>query len=312
MKTVPLILVLSLGLMGTVGFPQEIEETELPEGFFSKSYELRSTSGGELTFCLRYPPVGKEKVKGVLFFCTPGAPDNYVSGGHLRNFVEAQDLAVVGFGQPGRRWNTTVNTDLLSNREAAEQNRVMNEVAREWSSLAKRFCREFELPSDGWLIYGTCGGAQFAHRLAFRAPDLFLAVHVHYGGSYDEPDPRGRSIQWLVTTHADEPSYIAAQHFFSKCRELNFPIILKGYTRRSAPELYEPDFLGGGSGGMQELSRQFFKNALRKARGEGQTLERFVADIVNGSVFPEQEGAWIPKSQSVILEGSELAKAWER
>src|SRR6056300_141271 len=127
MKTVPLILVLSLGVMGTVGFPQEIEETELPEGVFSKSYELRSTRGGELTFCLRYPPVGKEKVKGVLFFCTPGAPDNYVSGGHLRNFVEAQDLAVVGFGQPGRRWNTTVNTDLLSNREAAEQNRVMNE-----------------------------------------------------------------------------------------------------------------------------------------------------------------------------------------
>lgn len=243
----------------------------------------------------------------------PGQVEKYLTGGHLQDFVEQRNIAVIAFGQPGGgRWNRTVNSDLLSSAEAAEQDRKMDEISREWASLAKRFCRKNNLPDRDWFIYGACGGAQFAHRVAFRTPELFRAIHVHYGGSYDEPAMKGKSIEWLVTTHADEPSYIAAQHFFRKCREMGFQIILKGYTRRSAPELYEDDFFGGGRGGMQGLSRQFFENSIAKAKGQSVGEERFIGDVVNGSVFPEKEGAWIPRKQAVILEGSALAEAWER
>lgn len=300
-----LLLALSCGMNG--------QEVDLPEGVVMETYDFNAGGKKTLSFYLRYPSSGKDDVRGVLFFCTPGEPGIYVSGGHLQNFTEEHKIAVVGFGQPGRRWNTTVNSDSLSGREAADQNQSLNAASREWSRLAKRFCRQHDLPESDWFIYGICGGAQFAHRLALRESSLFKAVHVHYGGSYDAPSQSGKSIHWLVTTHADEPCYMAAQQFFANSRALGYSMILKGYTRSKAPELYEGDFLGGGRGGLQQLSVTFFESVLTKEQKSDVTPsgEVFVADIVNGLVVPQKEASWIPPSQAVILKGKKLADAWK-
>ena len=118
----------------------------------------------------------------------------------------------------------------------------------------------------------------------------------------------GKSIFWLVTSHADEPAYIAAQRFYRLCREQDYNMILKGFTRRSAPEEYDPDYQYTGRSKLQDLSWNFFKYALSEDKSEDD--EKFIADYVNGTVFPATEGTWIPKSQAVHLPTKELAEAW--
>ena len=300
----------------------ESEEPEdvLPEGVIKESYPSKVAGAADLNLYLKFPAGGKEAVKGVMAICKYGdrqiAMD--LTGGsrhfsHLLEFASDHQLATVAFGQPsrGKGWNRTVNSDLLSNRQANAQDRKLDDLAREWSRIIQRFSRKHGLPDKDWLLYGICGGAQFAHRVALRQPQHFKAVHVHYGGSYDVPTPQGKSILWMVTSHADEPAYIAAQRFYRLCREQDYRMILKGFTRRSAPEEYDPDYRYTGRSKLQQLSWIFFEYAM-KGENSADTggTEAFIADYVNGVVVPAEEGSWIPKTQAVHLPTKELAQAW--
>lgn len=299
----------------------EDESEILPDGIIRESYDLRLPGHSDLNLYLKYPSGGKEAVQGVLAICKYGDRDlvlDLTGGSHhfgyLIEFAEQNQLALVAFGQPSRKgWNRTVSTDQLSNREAADQNRVLSALAREWSRTMERFARKYEIPAEGWLMYGLCGGAQYAHRIALREPDRFKAVHVHYGGSYDIPTEKGRKLFWLVTSRADEPAYIAAQRFYRQARELNYDMILKGYTQGNAPAedaAYDP--YDGKPDTLQNLSLEFFSYALRSETWDRTSEEAYTADYINGVVLPSSEASWIPRAQSIDLPSRAIAEAWGR
>ncbi|MFK5923452.1 MAG: hypothetical protein QM496_14840 [Verrucomicrobiota bacterium] len=300
------------------GFAQEElpEPPELPDGIVMESYKSRQTGSGDFKIYLRYPSSGKDSIKGVLAICKysdrglatdlAGSTRHF---GYLLNFADRHQLATIGFSPPGRGWDRTANSDMLSRRNAIDQDKNLDGLARDLSRSIDRFAGKYRLPKSDWLLYGLCGGAQYAHRMALRQPQYFKAVHVHYGGSYDVPTPKAKSIQWLVTSHADEPAYIAAQRFYRQCREMDYRMILKGYTRSNAPEEYDPDMAYSGITDLQKLSMDFFEHALIN-KGKVELSQSYIADYVNGLVVPAAEGQWIPKSQAVILPTRKLAEAW--
>ncbi len=295
------------------GFAQRTKE-ELPTGIIKESYSTRQKGSADITFYLRYPSSGVDQVKGVIAICPPGGRglavhmgDKSRHYGYLLQFADEHDLATVGFGPPGRGWDRTKNSDMLSARDAAAQNKKLDGLARDLSRAIERFTKKYKLPVRDWLLYGTCGGAQYAHRMALRQAQHFKAVHVHYGGSYDVPTSGGKSVQWLVTSHADEPAYIAAQRFYRQSKEMGYRMILKGYTRASAPEEYDPEIAYTGLTNLQELSLDFFEYSLT---GKADPAQAYIADYVNGLVVPAKKGAWIPKSQAVLLPSRKLAEAW--
>lgn len=310
-------LVLAICISGSgSSFAQSGSKETLPGGIIKETYKMRQKGSADLNLFLRYPSSGKEGIKGVLAICKYSSRgiEKDLAGGtrhfnYLIEFADQHHLATVGFGPPGRGWDRTVNSDLLSTRKAASQDKKLDGLSRDLSRSIERFARKYQLPQDNWLLYGLCGGAQYAHRMALRQPQHFKAVHVHYGGSYDIPTPAGKSINWLVTSHADEPAYIAAQRFYQQSREMNYNMILKGYTRSSAPEEYDPEIEYTGLSNLQQLSLRFFEHALTGKPGEDSS-QVFIADYVNGLVVPAAEGGWIPRSQAVILPSRELAEAW--
>ena len=294
---------------------EEEDDAKLPSGIITEHYDLRLKGHKNLNLYLRYPSSGKKPVKGVIALCKYGERDiqmDLTEGsrhfGHILKFADEFQFATVAFGQPSTKgWNKTVSSDQLSNREASAQDRNLDALAREWSRTISRFARKYELPEKDWLLYGICGGAQYAHRIALRQPQHFRAVHVHYGGSYDVPTDEGKSIKWLVTSFSDEPAYIAAQRFYQNCREKDYSMILKGFSQKRRPgETVETDFYGIRSP-MRRLSLAFFKYAIEE---DDSVEEVFLADFVNGMVLPKNEGEWIPKSQTILLPSRALAEAW--
>jgi len=308
---------LLMGCLSATGFAQKkAPEEVLPPGIIKESYTTRRKGSTDVTLYLRYPSTGKDNIKGVVAVCTPGGRGLavHLAGdsrhfGYLLQFADKHRLALVAFGPQGRGWDRTKNSDMLSTRDAAAQNKVLDGLARDLSRSIDRFAKKYEIPANGWLLYGLCGGAQYAHRVALREPQHFQAVHVHYGGSYDVPTPEGKSINWLVTSHADEPAYIAAQRFYRQCKEMDYRMILKGYTRKSAPEEYDPQIAYTGPTKLQKLSLDFFEHVLND-KGPVDMEQAYIADFVNGLVVPAKKGEWIPKSQAVVLPTRKLAEAW--
>lgn len=309
---------LTVSYFFVLGFAQEAQEAqeEIPDGIVMETYKSRQTGSVDFNIYLRYPSSGKDDIKGVLAICKHSdrglATD--LAGftrhfGYLLKFADRHQLATIGFAPPGRGWDRTANSDMLSRGNAVDQDKKLDGLARDLSRSLDRFAGKYKLPKSDWLLYGLCGGAQYAHRMAMRQPQYFKAVHVHYGGSYDVPTPKAKSIKWLVTSHADEPAYIAAQRFYRQCRAMDYQMILKGYTRSNAPEEYDPDMAYTGVTGLQKLSTDFFEYAITN-KGKVDASQSYIADYVNGVVVPMAEGQWIPKSQAVILPTRKLAEAW--
>lgn len=309
---------LLMGCFSVSGFAQKKTPKEpLPSGIIKETYSTRQKGSADLSLYLRYPSSGKDDIKGVLAICKYSSrglaadlANNTRHFGYLLRFADQYHLATVGFAPPGRGWDRTVNSDMLSTRNANTQDKKLDGLSRDLSRAIERLAKKYQLPEKNWLLYGLCGGAQYAHRVALRQPQHFKAVHVHYGGSYDVPTPGGKSIQWLVTSHADEPAYIAAQKFYRQCREMDYQMILKGYTRTSAPEEYDDEIAYTGLtklSSLQELSLDFFEHSLI---GKNDPKQSYIADYVNDLVVPANKGAWIPKSQAVLLPSRKLAEAW--
>ena len=252
------------------------------------------------------------EVAGVLVLVSPGERgiESSLAGGgylgYLIEFAKERNLAVIAFGQTANAgWDRNVSAADLARRDASKLDRKFDDIAREWSRIATRFAIKHELPKDGWLLYGFCGGAQYAHRLALRQPQHFKAVHVHWGGSYDIPTPHGSSLVWLVTSWADEPAYVAAQRFYQACLAQKYRIILKGHVRGQKAETdLEPN-----ENPQAELSRRFFDFALNQPAPLKHEAE-YLADYINEIVLPAGQASWVPRKQAIWLPTRELAEAW--
>jgi hypothetical protein len=174
------------------------------------------------------------------------------------------------------------------------------------------------------LLYGISRGAQWAHRLALRKPDRFLAVHVHIPSTFDKPVQEANKTLWLLTTGEREYGYEKAKVFYNQCRALNYPIMFKaivGIGHQGSPI-------------ADALGRQFFDYAL-SVQNERDQLDKlkksklarymtqapgpwpkefrepeFFGDFVNQDCFPVAQADMIPNGFRVPLPNKALADAW--
>lgn len=189
----------------------------------------------------------------------------------------------------------------------------MEYTTRAWKHGVSKLCREQALPEDGFLLYGISRGAHWSGRLALRASDKLLAVHLHVANSYDKPQGAGGQVLWMICSGDLDVGRNNAISFYQECRRKGFPMMLKiinglGYADH-------PDNI--------KLWIAFFDYALQareRAAATGQTpaqvmqedmaAARLTGDLLSQEVYRRDESSKIPEAQRVPLVSEDLARIW--
>ncbi len=318
-----------------------------PTTILQRSEATRNPKQPTLELYLRLPRSdAKKPITGILAFCTwekdqaailnkldiqvddkavdlPG-PASLVRS--IIRYAEEHHMAVLTWGT-AEAWDKHLNTEEMEREKQKEFDRNFDLLANAWERGVKELSHEAgDIPTQNMLLYGMSRGAQWAHRLALRKPNYFLAVHVHIPSSFDKPTLEANTPLWLVTTGELETGYERAKLFYSECREMNYPIIFKAI-----------EGLGHqGSGIADNLGAKFFDYALAnkhlrddfdkqrttaisklKLRASGPWIESFrtpeyVGDVVNQECFPLTQASLVPLGFRVPLPTKALAEAWNK
>lgn len=226
------------------------------------------------------------------------------------DFADEHKLATIVWGSFSL-WDAQRNYDELTKKKLQEYDQAFDAIADAWDRGVRQLSSKYKIPDKNFLLHGTCGAAQWSHRLALRKPDRFLAVHIHIGGSYDQPTQKAKKCLWLVTTGESEYGYPGAKRFYADCLRLGYPIIFK-----AAADL-------GRENNILNLGRHFFEYALSiqkeqtpdaSAHGASDfpslVKPPYVADYVNQEVYPLDKINMIPEKQRVSIPTRELAEAY--
>lgn len=256
--------------------------------------------------------------KGVLAFCTwQGEADSLRSRlasdtDELVRYARKRGLALLTWNT-ATLWKTGKSHSQIGRREFQGQRDDFDKVARAWESGVGKLCKEQNLPQDGYLLYGISRGAHWSGRLALRAPERFLAVHIHVANSYDKPAAFAALPLWLVSSGDLDRGRDNAVAFYRECRAKGFPMILKvvnGLGHADHPE-------------ATAVRTEFFDYALRlkERASEGQTTPGrlmlaelagggLTGDLLSQEVYRGPDAVKIPESQRVALPDEKLARVW--
>jgi len=295
----------------------------------------------QITLFMR-PPLGMtdaSQAKGVLCMCLlAGNLDGvkrqlqgFDAGDDIRGilkFAEDHRLIIICWGSRSL-WDPRKNWDDLNPDTVRKTDKSFDQVANAWANGVHFFVKEYGIPSNGYLLWGFSGSAQYACRLALRKPEYFLAIHVHVPSSFDKPTPEGSRILWCLTTGELESGYDRSLRFYAQCRALGYPMVYKAIVG-----------LGhAGSPIADNLGEKFFEYALtvrdkRLAFDESlnnpltqfqmaQTSDgqvepwlgsfrqpAYVGDAVNQGMVPYAQQDMIRPGCLVPLPTKEIAKAW--
>jgi hypothetical protein len=293
----------------------------------------------KITLFLR-PPNGVtdgHDVKGVLAMCLLGSSvedirrklqgtDPAVEVGGFLKFADKYKLAVLCWGAQVV-WNPRANFDELDRASALNLDQAFDRVADAWQRGVDELCDKYALPKRNFFLMGTCAAGQWAHRLAMRKPDYFMAVYIHIPSSFDRPTPEASKILWLLTTGELDGGYEHSKRFYSACRNSGYPIIFKpiiGLKHANSPI-------------ADNLAMKFFEYALSvKTQREQYDLKLnssrqlnpvktehvpwlqsfsdppFYGDYINQDMFPKEQMKIIPEEFRVALPTKDLAAAWNK
>gem|GEM_PF-6263049 len=145
----------------------------------------------------------------------------------LLKWAETNGYSVVAWNNGGKRQSfkdIDRMFDQANRRNSGDKD--FDKVSAAWAKAYTKFARENRLATDGLLLWGLSGGAQYAHRLALRQPKFFGAVHITACSSYDLPTPDGAEIFWLVTVGEREAGFSQANLFYRTALSRNYRIVL--------------------------------------------------------------------------------------
>jgi hypothetical protein len=300
-----------------------------------------------LKLYLRLPPgvTDGSKLSGVLAYCTWENNEAAILGKLSSSadamqtspmaklmqpflaFAEQHNMAVLTWGTVNA-WDNNASTDELQHREQEEFDRNFDLLATAWSRGVAELGRKTGIPQRDFLLYGISRGAQWAHRLALRKPEFFLAVHVHIPSTFDTPTAGANQALWLVTTGEDEYGYTRAQQFYHECRDLGYPIIFKaiiGLGHSDSPIEHNLGFkffeyalsLKAARDAWMQVADDPFRKQMNQTPPPAAWLALFHAppfygDFLNQDCYPANQVAMIPASLRVPLPTKELADLWNR
>jgi len=316
---------------------EQVERKAVMDPVIAHVVKTKNPKQPQITLFLR-PPGGVTdggQVKGVLAMCMlannvedvrrslqgiePGAEVGGIIG-----FAEKHKLAILAWGSCGL-WNPNASYDEQTRQVNKAMDESFDEVAKAWEIGVEQLGQKYGVPQRNFLLWGICGSAQWAHRLALRKPDYFLAVHVHIPGSFDQPTPEANKVLWSLTTGELYGGYERARRFHAECRKLGYPMIFKaivGVGHAGSPiadqlglEFFEYALT------MREQREQYDQRKKTSSLGgegtEGPWLESFrtpeyIGDIVNQEVVPYDQRDLIPEVFQTPLPTREIAEAWEK
>jgi hypothetical protein len=299
----------------------------------------------ELELVLRLPPGASKDhpPAGTFAFCTWDAgadqiaeklrykPDlkSVAKGGpvwvanNIIKYADDHNFAVLSW-ETRQVWSLQGSTEDLSRKQQREFDMNFDKLAAAWEAGVKLLESSYQMPSKDILLYGISRGAQWAHRLALRKPEHFLAVHVHIPSTFDTPTPRANALLWLVTTGEQEGGYEQAIRFYTECRKLSYPMIFKaiiGVGHSDDPLAWN-------------LGHRFFDYALelrdeRRKVIKDQSLNMlsvapisqswlktyfnapYVADLLNQEIFPASQVEMVPPALRVPIPTEQIAEIWD-
>ena len=290
-----------------------------------------------MTFYLRYPKglSPGDKVEGVYAYV------GYLTGKQdLANWIERPADNDVNYQFADQHklviltWTTATMYSFSDSftddaNQEREPSNAMEQCFRTWKIGVDQLCRDYNLPEDGYLIYGYSRGAQWAHRIALRSPEKFLAIHIHVNSSFAEPTPDASHCLWLLTTGELEHGSAAAKIFYQKGLALNYPILLRIFPGKGHEVFPEEETLGlKFFDYVLQLKNQQLKDlAANQADGvvpdadphpfvlDDSLLEKFhhppyYGDMLNGDVYTASQMSLLPPSQRVGIPDEEIAKVW--
>jgi hypothetical protein len=294
----------------------------------------------QITLLMR-PPSGihdMSEAKGVLALCMLASNVDAIKrrlqsnkdeddlGGLLR-FAEKHQLVILSWGSRSL-WDPSKNWDEQKHAINHQMDENFDEIAAAWSRGVATLAKKYGLPEKNFLLWGISGAGQYAHRLALRRSDRFLAVHVHVPSSFDKPTKEANRVLWCLTTGENEAGYEQSLKFFSSCQEMGYPIIYKaipGLGHRESPVAnriglaffeyalsvqHEKDrrntSMSSGSGsrglGGQADPASSWAEAFRNPPYWG--------DVINQQIVPRLQRQQIPAQYRVPLPTKALADAW--
>jgi hypothetical protein len=267
-------------------------------------------------------------VDGVKRQLQKGSEEENADVTNMLKFADEHKLIIICWGSHGL-WDPQKNWDDLDPNTARATDKAFDQVAKAWADGVQYFVKEYGIPSNGYLLWGQSGAAQYACRLALRKPDYFLAMHMHVPSSFDKPTPEGRKVLWCLTTGERESGYQRSLRFYAQCRALGYPMIYKAIvglghaTSPIADDIGLKFFDYALSMRDQRLAYDASLNDPLKQSEMAQAdngqvqvwLESFrkpayVGDAVNQGVFPYAQQDNVPPGFWVPLPTKEIAEAW--
>ncbi len=296
-----------------------------------KDVDLSQQGLPPIQFYLRLPPGATDTsgADGVLAYCTWSTnrqsliqalsfdlnrtdPKQIPLAVQMLRFAAKHNLAVLTWSTPGA-WKSNKNVDELTEDEQADIDKEFQAFADAWEKTIDEFCDEYKLPRTDYLLYGMSRGAQWAHRLALRKPDRFLAINAHVPGSFDEPIPEAKRCLWLVTSGEVDIGYQRAKWFYGEARKLGYPIIFKAGEGLGHDDRQDID----------DVRDAFFEYALqvKKLRDADPNYDpaifmssdkaNAVGNLLTQEVVPPEKASQIPEAYRVYLPNADVANAWK-
>jgi hypothetical protein len=292
-----------------------------------------------MTFYVRYPKglSPKDKVDGVFAYVTYLQEKKNLEAWVKRpssddlnfQFADQHKMVIVTWTTATMYSISNSFTDTDNPNDDRDPGNSMEECFRTWKMGMDQLCRDYNLPEDGYLIYGYSRGAQWAHRIVLRSPEKFLAVHIHINSSYAEPTPEASHCLWLLTTGELEHGSTAARIFFHKAQALNYPILLRIYPGKGHEVFPEEVTLGLKffDYALKLKDQQLKAVAAKQADGVAVVAENqpfvlgdsllggfrnppYYGDMLNGDVYPATQVSILPESQRVGTPNLDIAKVW--
>lgn len=306
-------------LAGAFSFSCQAQVPRQQKPLYERVVETGEESQPEIILLLRVPKGHTPETptaKGVLAFCTWEMEDTSLRRRLLNDadplvlYAQRNRLAILTWNT-ATLWRTRKSFNQISRSERRAQDETFDTVARAWERGVKQLCKEQNLPQDEFLLYGISRGAHWSGRLALRAPEKFLAVHIHVANSYDKALGSSAGPLWLVSSGDLDIGRDNSTAFYRLCQARGFPIVFKvanGLGHAGSPEI-------------ERLRDAFFDYALevrQRAVKESPSavmlgdLRRagLTGDLLTQEVYRGSEANIVPAPQRVPLPDEKLAKAW--
>lgn len=315
--------------------PPVSRRVPIPEPVIEHAVLTRNPKQPKITLFLRFPNGIKDasEVKGVLAMCLLAnnvgeirrklEQKNPADYGGLFQYADRKGFAILCWGAQ-TLWRPDASYDELERETNKELDRGFDEVAAAWERGVGDLHEKYGIPTQGFLLWGVCASAQWAHRLVLRKPDHFLAAYIHIPSSFDKPTPEAAKVMWLLTSGELDGGYQHGIRWYADCREAGYPIIYKAIVN-----------LGhAGSPIADNLGMKFFDYALTlqaqreevdkkwkpsptgdpvlKPWPEGFRKPEYVGDYLNQEVFAADKKGKIPEILQVPLPTKVISEAWNK